>query len=70
MGSGGTDMTNNDDSPIVIEPNQSEEEDIIRCIREGLDDIANGRCRPVKDVFRDLALKYGLNDSIDISDSE
>ena len=63
-------MTSDDDSPIVNLPDQTEEEDIIRCIREGLDDVANGRCRPAKDVFRDLALKYGLNDPNEILDSE
>ena len=34
--------------------------DIYEAVRQGLDDVAHGRTRPVKEVFDDVRRQYGI----------
>lgn len=34
--------------------------DVYEAIRQGLDDVANGRTRPARDVFEEIRKKHGI----------
>jgi hypothetical protein len=34
--------------------------DVLEAIRQGIDDIAHGRTRPAREVFRSIRHKYGI----------